>query len=126
MLRIIIADDHPVVRKSLKQILLEEFSPVHVDDAENATELLDKTLSHSWDIVITDLVMPGGGIFETLKVIKKEKPLLPVLVVSTYPAEQYSPRVLKAGAEEFISKDSLPNGLVTAIRRLIDQGVQPY
>lgn len=126
MLRVIIADDHPIVRQGLKQILVEEFSPIHVDEAEDAVGLLEKVLNQPWDIVISDLVMPGGGVFEALKAIKEAKAKLPVLIISTYPAEQYSSRVLKAGAEQFISKDALPNGLITALRLIIDKGTTPY
>jgi DNA-binding NarL/FixJ family response regulator len=126
MLRVIIADDHRIVRQGLKQILLEEFSPIHIEEAEDATDLLQKVLSQPWDIVISDLVMPGGGVFEALKAIKEAKPKLPVFIISTYSAEQYLSRVIKAGAEGFISKDSLPNGLIIAIQQIIEKGTTTY
>ena len=87
--------------------------------------LLEKVSSDSWDLVISDLAMPGGGGFVALKKIKATKKKLPVVILSTYPAEQYAPRVLKAGADDFISKDSLPGGLVKAIRRILDIEKEP-
>jgi len=116
MLRILIADDHPIVRQGLRQILIEEFSPLHLEEAEDTDTLIDKALAADWDLIISDLAMPGGGGIVALKKIKLIKKDVPVLIVSTYPAEQYASRVLKAGAETFVNKDSLPAGLVTAIR----------
>jgi two-component system, NarL family, invasion response regulator UvrY len=102
MLRILIADDHPVVRQGLKRILLEEFSPVHIEEAENTNLLIEKAMEGSWDLVISDLAMPGGGGIVALKKIKLMKKDLPILIVSTYPAEQYESRVIKAGASFFV------------------------
>ena len=125
MLRIIIADDHPVVMQALKKIMQEEFPGAYLEEATDTTMLLEKVSSDSWDLVISDLAMPGGGGFVALKKIKATKKKLPVVILSTYPAEQYAPRVLKAGADDFISKDSLPGGLVKAIRRILDIEKEP-
>jgi DNA-binding NarL/FixJ family response regulator len=119
MLRIIIADDHPVVMQALKKIIEEEFPGVYVEQATDTTTLLEKVSADAWDLVISDLAMPGGGGFVALKKIKATQKRLPVVILSTYPAEQYGPRVLKAGAEDFISKDSLPAGLIKSIRRIL-------
>lgn len=120
MLRIIIADDHPVVMQALKKIILEEFPGVYVEEATDTPTLLEKVSGDTtWDLVISDLAMPGGGGFVALKKIKASKKKLPVVILSTYPAEQYGPRVLKAGAEDFISKDSLPGGLIKVVRRIL-------
>ena len=81
-----------------------------------------KLQADTWDLVISDLAMPGGGGFVALKKIKAYKKKLPVVILSTYPAEQYEPRVLKAGAEDFVSKDSLPAGLIKSVRRIL--GIQ--
>lgn len=116
MLRILIADDHPIVRQGLKQILLEEFAPLYVEEAENTTVLMEKALSEEWDLVISDLAMPGGGGLVALKRVKLIKKDLPFIIVSTYPEEQYRSRVLKAGAALYVSKDSLTTDLVGAIR----------
>ena len=120
MLRILIADDHPVVMQALKKIILEEFPGIHVEEATDTHVLLDKVSSGAWDLIISDLAMPGGGGFTALKKIKAIKRKLPVIILSTYPAEQYAPRVLKAGAEDFVSKDSLPSGLIKAMKRILD------
>lgn len=120
MLRIIIADDHPVVMQALKKIIQEEFPGVYVEEATDTPTLLEKVSGDTtWDLVISDLAMPGGGGFVALKKIKASKKKLPVVILSTYPAEQYGPRVLKAGAEDFISKDSLPGGLIKVVRRIL-------
>lgn len=121
MLRIIIADDHPVIRQGLKELLLEEFSPVHVEEAEDTTSLIEKGTNGSWDLVISDLAMPGGGGIVALKKIKQAQKDLPVVIISTYPSEQYGPKVIKAGAEAFVSKDALPNGLIAAIQKVLDE-----
>ena len=119
MLRIIIADDHPVVMQALKKIVEEEFPGVYVEEVSNTLSLLDKALHEEWDLVISDLVMPGGGGLVALKKIKAVKKKLPVLILSTYPADQYAARLIKAGAEDFICKDTLPGGLIKSIRIII-------
>ncbi len=120
MLRIIIADDHPVVMQAVKQIMQEEFPAAYIEEATDTTSLLEKVLHEHWDLVISDLAMPGGGGFWALKKIKQLKKNIPVLIISTYPADQYRSRVLEAGAEDFISKDSLPTGLIAAARRIFE------
>jgi len=120
MLRMIIADDHEVVRQSLIQLLREEFSPAHFEEAEDAQILIEKVRLASWDLVITDLAMPGGGGLEALKTIRKTHPSLPVIVISTYPAEQYAKRVLKAGAQAYVCKDTLPGELLQAVHHIIN------
>ncbi len=119
MLRIIIADDHPVVMQALKKIVEEEFPGVYVEEVSNTLSLLEKVLHEEWDLVISDLVMPGGGGLVALKKIKAVKKKLPVLILSTYPADQYAARLIKAGAEDFISKDTLPGGLIKSIRVIL-------
>ena len=119
MLRIIIADDHPVVMQAVKQIIHEEFPSAYIEEAFDTTSLLEKIPNVHWDLVISDLAMPGGGGFSALKKIKQARKDLPVVIISTYPADQYRSRVLNAGAEEFISKDSLPQDLIVSIRRIL-------
>ncbi|HZI54592.1 MAG TPA: response regulator transcription factor [Chitinophagaceae bacterium] len=118
MFRLIIADDHPAVLQAVKQLLQEEFPSAHIGEATDTKTLLDMALNQPWDLVITDLAMPGEGGFAALKKIKQAKKNLPVIILSTYPAEQYLVRVLQAGAEDFVAKDSLPGGLVEAIRNI--------
>lgn len=119
MLKIIIADDHPVVMQALKKIVEEEFPGVYVEEVSNTPALLEKVLHEEWDLVISDLAMPGGGGFVALKKIKAVKKKLPVLILSTYPADQYAARLINAGAEDFVSKDSLPGGLIKSIRLIL-------
>lgn len=119
MLRIIIADDHPVVMQAVKQLIQEEFPASYIEEASDTKSLLEKALNEDWDLVISDLAMPGGGGFLALKKIKQAKKNLPVLIISTYPADQYRTRVLNAGAEEFISKDSLQQDLIISARRIL-------
>ena len=119
MLRIIIADDHPFVMQALKKIVEEEFPGVYIEEVSDTASLLEKALHEDWDLIVSDLVMPGGGGLAALKKIKAAKRMIPVLILSTYPSEQYAARVIKAGAENFISKDSLPGGLIKSIREIL-------
>lgn len=118
MIKIIIADDHAIVRKGLKQILEETPDMAVTDEASNCNEVLEKVRKGNFDVVILDLTMPGRGGVDTLKEIKAEKPDLPVLVLSVHPEEQYAMRVLKAGAAGYVNKESAPIELIEAIRKV--------
>ena len=120
MLRLIIADDHPAVLQAIRQLLQEEFPSAYIGEATDTKTLLDKALNQSWDLVISDLVMPGESGFVVLRKIKQAKKTLPVIIVSSYPAEQYLVRSLQAGASDFVAKDSLPGGLIEAIRKILN------
>jgi len=120
MLRLIIADDHPAVLQAIRQLLQEEFPSAYIGEATDTKTLLDKALNQSWDLVISDLVMPGESGFAVLRKIKQAKNTLPVIIVSSYPAEQYLVRSLQAGASDFVAKDSLPGGLIEAIRKILN------
>jgi len=126
MLRILIADDHDIVRQGIKQLLLEEFASIEVEEAIDTSSLIDLALSQSWDIIISDLVMPGGGGFYALEKIKQKMPDTPVVILSTHPAEQYAQRATKAGAESFINKSTLPSGLVNAIQDILEKKKSSY
>src|SRR6185369_8080990 len=97
MIHILIADDHNVVRKGLKQILLEEFPDARIEEAFDGTELMKMSKSGTWDIIISDLSMPGRSGLEVLKQLKQDFPKLPVLILSMHPEDQYAIRVLRAG-----------------------------
>lgn len=118
MIRIIIADDHAVVRKGLKQIFDETLDLVVTDEANSGIELLDKIRKNDYDVVILDISMPGKDGLDTLKELKGIKPDLPVLIFTIYPEEQYAVRVLKAGASGYINKESEPELLIEAIRKV--------
>ena len=121
MLRVLIADDHDIVRQGLRQLLLEEFPDVQIQEAIDTTTLITYALAEPWDIIVSDLVMPGGGGFYALEKIKEKTPETPVIILSTHPAEQYAHRATKAGAECFINKSTLPGGLVNAIQAVLEK-----
>jgi len=122
MLRILLADDHAVVRKGVKQILAEAFTQVTFGEAQNAHDLMGLVGSERWDIVVLDLNMPGGNGLEALKQIKSDRPLLPVLILSMFPEDQYAVRTLRAGAAGYLNKESAPEELVLAIRKILHGG----
>jgi len=122
MIKILIADDHAIVREGLKQILAETFDKVVGGEATNGQEVLEHVRREDWDLVLLDLAMPGKDGLETLKELKFEKPKLPVLVLSIYPEEQYAVRLLKAGAAGYLTKESAPEELIAAIRKVSQKG----
>ena len=122
MIKILIADDHAIVREGLKQILAETSDMVVAGEATNGHEVLEHVRREDWDLVLLDLAMPGKDGLETLKELKLEKPKLPVLVLSIYPEEQYAVRLLKAGAAGYLTKESAPEELIAAIRKVSHKG----
>lgn len=119
MLRILIADDHAVVRKGLRQILLEEFPTAEIIDVADAEDMIKQVMLSDWDVVVSDLNMPGRSGLDALQQIRNSHPHLPVLILSVHPEEQYAIRVLKAGAAGYLSKDSASDELVKAIHRVL-------
>lgn len=119
MLKILIADDHSVVRKGLRQILLEGFPTANIEEVGDAEDMIKKVLGSEWDVVISDLSMPGRSGLEALQQIKQIQPKLPVLILSIHPEEQYAIRVLKSGAAGYLSKDLAPEELVNAVQRVM-------
>lgn len=121
MIKILIADDHTMFREGLKHILAEYPDLVVADEANNGQEVLDKIWKNNYDMVLLDITMPGMTGLEALKQLKNDKPKLPVLILSMHPEEQYAIRVLRAGASGYLTKESAPDELITAIRK-ISQG----
>ena len=119
MLRILIADDHAVVRKGLKQILLEEYPTAFIDDVDDAEAVFKKALSSEWDIIICDVSMPGRSGLDVVRDIKQNFPKLPVLIVSSHPEEQYAIRVLKAGGAGYLNKKVASDEIVKAVQRVL-------
>ena len=119
MLRILIADDHTVVRRGLKQILLDEFPGAKIEEVPDAEGLIKKVMQGKWDIVVSDLSMPGRSGLDALQQIKISHPGLPVLILSIHPEEQYALRALKAGAAGYLSKDTAPDELVKAVQKVL-------
>jgi two-component system invasion response regulator UvrY len=122
MIRILIADDHPIVLRGLKQILSEEKDIAAIGEAHNSQQVLELVKKKDWDMVVLDITMPGRGGVEILKELKKERPRLPVLVLSMHPEEQYGVRALKAGAAGYMTKENAPENLINAIRRILSGG----
>jgi two-component system, NarL family, invasion response regulator UvrY len=128
MIRILIADDHPLIRKGLKQIISRESDIEIVCEAANAVEVFEIMNKNKIDVLILDISMPGMSGFEVLDKIKQKCPKLPVLMLSALSEELYALKTLKAGASGFINKESAPEELVKAIRKVFSGGlfVSPY
>ena len=116
MINVLIGDDHSVVRIGLKKILSGVSDIAVVDEAASAIEVLDKVRKNDYSVVVLDIAMPGKSGLDALKEIRSERPKLPVLILSMYPEDQYAIRVLRAGAAGYMTKDSAPEELVSAIR----------
>lgn len=122
MIKIIIADDHPIVRKGIREII-EETKDITVEsEASNGNELLNKIKTKNVDIILLDISMPGKSGIEILKQIKQEYPKIFILILSMYPEEQYAIRALKAGAAGYVTKDTAPEELINAIYKIYKGG----
>ena len=122
MIRIIIADDHAIVRQGLRQMLAGMTDMELVAEAEDAAELLELLRQHACDVVVLDVSMPGRSGVEVLKELRSEHPHLAVLMLTMHPQDQYAVRALKAGAAGYLTKDSAPAELIAAIRRVAAGG----
>jgi len=118
-IKIIIADDHAIVREGLKQIVAEEKDMLVCGEAEDAVSLLELLKKEKWSIVVLDINMPGKSGLEALKDIKQFYPELPVLILSMFSEDQYGLRAIKAGASGYLKKVSAPTELVIAIRKIV-------
>ncbi len=118
MKRIILADDHSFIRLGLIQILKDEFPSAEIKEVEDGETLVKEVTLHDWDLVISDLDMPGRSGLESLEQIKLIKPDLPVLILSIYTEDLYAVRVLKAGASGYMNKNAAPYELIKAIHRI--------
>lgn len=118
-IKILIADDHAIVREGLKQIVAEEKDMIVSGEAENAFSLMSLLEKDSWSIVVLDINMPGKSGLEALKDIKHLYPNLPVLILSMFSEDQYGLRAIKAGASGYLKKVSAPTELVVAIRKIV-------
>lgn len=122
MLKILIADDHVMVRRSIKLILLEDFPAARIDEAENGDVLVSKAIAGQWDIVISDITMPVMSGLEATRRIKNHSPVLPVLILSMHPDEDYAISAVKAGASGYLSKERAQDQLTTIVRLLLSGG----
>src|SRR5882762_3985194 len=122
VIRVLIADDHAILRRGLKEILVRELDGVSCGEAESAQQVLAQVQSHDWDVVILDVTMPGRSGLDVLKDLKSLRPKLPVLVLSMHAEDQYGKRVLKAGASGYMNKESAPEELIKALRKVLAGG----
>jgi two-component system, NarL family, invasion response regulator UvrY len=118
MIKILIADDHPIVRQGFKQVLQDTADLVVADEAGNGQEVLGLVSKKDYDVILLDISMPGKNGLEVLKELKVLNPKIPVLILSIYPEEQYAIRALKAGASGYLTKASAPEELISAIRKV--------
>jgi two-component system, NarL family, invasion response regulator UvrY len=122
MIRILIVDDHPLVRRGIAQVLAAEFTGAVIGEAATAAEALEAISNETWSLVLLDISLPGRNGLEVLKEIKTARPKLPVLVLSTYPASQFATRVLRAGAAGYLTKEEPPEVLIQAVRQTCGGG----
>lgn len=125
VIRILIADDHAILRRGVKEILVSGLEGVDCAEAENPQQVLAQIQSRGWDVVILEITMPGRSGIDVLRDIKALRPELPVLVLSVHPEGLYGKRVLKAGASGYMNKNGAPEELIKAIRKVL-AGARPW
>jgi len=118
LLKILVVDDHTIVREGLKQILSEVPDIIVAGEASDGNQALKQVSNGEYDLLLLDIAMPDVSGLEVLKQLKKERPDLPILMLSMYPEEQYAVRTLKAGASGYLTKESAPEELIAAIRKV--------
>jgi len=119
MKKVLVADDHAVVREGIRRIIAETSDMVVAGEAADGWEVLEKARGGDYDVVVLDISMPGKGGIEILKELKRERPGVPVLILSMHPEEQYALRAIRAGASGYVTKESAPDELVAAIRKVL-------
>jgi two-component system, NarL family, invasion response regulator UvrY len=122
MIRVLIADDHPVVRQGIRQILSATGDITVVDEARDGRELLEQARAAEHDVVVLDLSMPGADGLELLKQLKRERPRVPVIILTMYPEDQFAIRALRGGAAAYLMKDSAATELIDAVRKVASGG----
>ena len=118
MLKVLVVDDSPLFRRGVRDLLVEGLQGVKIGEAGNAQEMLDLLRRKPWDVAVLDISMPGMNGLDALKHVKEEFPDLPVLILSMYPEEQYAIRMIKAGADGYLTKSSTPEELLSAIQKV--------
>ena len=119
VLKILIADDHFIIREGLKQILINHYSPIEIEEAGNANEVLKIITKKRWDILIMDINMPGRDGLEVLEKMKSDKIKIPVLILSMHPEEHMALRALKLGAFGYLTKESAGEELIIAVNKIL-------
>src|SRR5688572_3273458 len=122
MIRVLIVDDHAILRRGLRALLSDTFHEAVFGEASNAEQALEQLGKTRWDVVLLDITLPGKSGLDLLKELKAARPRLAVLVLSVHPEDQFAFRALKAGAEGYMTKESAPEELVQAIRKILAGG----
>jgi DNA-binding NarL/FixJ family response regulator len=122
-IRVLLADDHTIIRDGLKQILADTDDIVVAGEAANGAEVLQQVRERDWDVVVLDISMPGRSGLDLIKILKSEKPELQILILSMHQEEQYAVRAIHAGAAGYLTKESDSDVLIAAIRRIAGGGV---
>ncbi len=122
MLKILLGDDHAIVRRGLRQVLTEEFGQVAIGEAGSGHAVVDAVREQEWDVVVLDINLPDKNGVEVLKEVKRLRPSILVVMLSMHPEEQYAMRTLKAGAAGYLTKESAPEELITAMRKVLRGG----
>lgn len=122
MTRVLIADDHELVRRGLKHLLADELGPVKVGEAGTSQEAVELLIKQSWDVVLLDINMPGRSGLDVLEEVKRLQPGTPVLVLSGFPEADYAVRALKLGASGYLTKQSASDELIAAVRKAMAGG----
>jgi len=121
-MKILLIDDHAVVRQGLKLILADHIRSARFGEAQNAGEALNRVSKETWDVAVLDITMPGRNGWEVLREIKRLRPKLPVLVLSMHPEDQFAVRMLKNGAAGYLTKESAGEELAGAIKKVVSGG----
>lgn len=122
MIKVLMADDHAIVRRGLRQILNEGSAPCQIDEASSGQEVMKKVYDSAFDILVLDISLPDRNGLELVREIKSVRPKLPILMLSVHPEDQYAVRALKAGVSGYLNKESAPEQLVQAIERIVAGG----
>jgi DNA-binding NarL/FixJ family response regulator len=122
MIKVLIADDHAILRRGLREILVRELKGVVCGEAEDARQVLELVRKQEWDLIVLDVTMPGRSGLDVIRDLKPLQPKLPILVLSMHPEDQYAKRVLKAGASGYMNKECAPEELIKAIRKVLAGG----
>ena len=122
MTRILLVDDHEIVRRGLKQLLKEEYPQAVFDEAIGVPQFRALAMKSEWDLVLLDINLPGGSGLELLTDVKRQRPKTAVLMLSSYPEEEFAIRAFKLGADGYLTKSSVSDEMLTAVRKVLSGG----
>jgi DNA-binding NarL/FixJ family response regulator len=122
MIKVLVADDHAIVRAGLKQYVSDTTDIIVADEAGNGEEALNKALKNDYDVILLDITLPGRNGLDILKQLKSQKPEVKILILTIHPEDQYAMRTLRAGASGYLTKESAPQELISAIRKVAAGG----